>query len=141
MKLQYLCYHIVIINSTNQIHYHCIHLLLVIHYTEQPTPFNVVFISGNIKVCQGCHNNYPRPLLPPNDICIQHSEWREYLPPGCTATKSKWGNAYYHCNVSCIMARWPAFSSSMIIIDPRMIEKFALIHKSFLNITFGLALQ
>ena len=110
-------------------------------YTEQPTPFNVVFISGNIKVCQGCHNNYPRPLLPPNDICIQHSEWREYLPPGCTATKSKWGNAYYHCNVSCIMARWPAFSSSMIIIDPRMIEKFALIHKSFLNITFGLALQ
>ena len=108
--------------------------------TNQMVPFKVVFISGNIKTCQGCRNNYSRPLVPPNDICIQHCEWREYVPTGYVSAQTKWGNAYYHCNPGCIKAHWPSFDSSLLVIDAIILSKLEAVHKTFLNTTFGLSL-
>ena len=40
-------------------------------------PFTLCKISGNIKVCAGCRNKYPKSPSPPDDLCIKHQEWRE----------------------------------------------------------------
>ena len=99
--------------------------------------FNVVFLQGNIKVCQGCHNNYEKSPNPPNNICLQHPEWREFIPPGSPTVQIKWGNAYYHCNPNCVMARWPTFSNSLIRIGLAIQQKLLPVHKTQLYTLFG----
>ena len=46
-----------------------------------PSPFTLCKISGNISICAGCRNKYPKKPDPPDDMCIRHQEWREYTPP------------------------------------------------------------
>ena len=75
--------------------------------TMQPEPFEVCFIGGNISVCYGCRQKYPKPSSPPSDICVKHKEWREYFPMGSATPQSKYGNCYYHCNIPCILAKCP----------------------------------
>ena len=102
--------------------------------------FNIVFIQGNISVCQGCNNKYQKPPLPPHDICLQHLEWREFIPQGSQTTRSKWGNAYYHCHPSCVLSRWPMFTSSLLNIDLSVAQRLLPLHKSYLCRHFGLSL-
>ena len=42
----------------------------------QPTagPFYLVFISGNISVCAGCHRKYNKPAEASYDLCIRREE-------------------------------------------------------------------
>ena len=72
-------------------------------------PFRVHLITGNISVCHGCKGRYDKKLGPPNNICLQHEEWRTFTPPGSSEKQSRFANVYYHCNVSCVMAVWPTF--------------------------------
>lgn len=44
------------------------------------SPFTLCKISGNISVCAGCRNKYPKHPNPPDDLCIKHQEWHEYIP-------------------------------------------------------------
>ena len=85
----------------------------------QNQPFTLCRISGNIKVCAGCRNRYPKSPSPPNDLCIRHQEWREYFDrgsKGAQVQKCRFGNAYYHFNPSCIKLRFPSFDASQLII-------------------------
>lgn len=41
-----------------------------------PCPFVLSKIVGNISVCAGCRNKYPKQPTPPDDRCIRHKEWR-----------------------------------------------------------------
>ena len=50
-------------------------------YYQPPVPFTLAFISGNISVCIGCKNKYPKSPKPPQDLCIRHEEWRQFTPP------------------------------------------------------------
>ena len=63
-------------------------------YYQPPTPFSVCFITGNISVCFGCKNKYPKSPKPPQDICIKHEQWREVTTG--TKQQSKFGNVYYY---------------------------------------------
>ena len=103
--------------------------------------FNVVFLQGNIRVCQGCRNNYQKSPSPPNNIYLQHPEWREFMPPGAPNIQTKWGNAYYHCNRNCVLARWPTFSNSLIKIDLFIQQKLLPVHKEHLHTHFGIFLN
>ena len=47
---------------------------------RQPS-FFVVFITGNISVCAGCHGRYTKPAEAPNNLCVKHEEWREFTTP------------------------------------------------------------
>ena len=49
-----------------------------IYISESPRSFALAFITGNISICAGCSNHYPKPAAPPYDICVRHTEWRTF---------------------------------------------------------------
>lgn len=63
--------------------------------------FRVRFIEGNVSVCYGCWNKYPKKAEPPDNICLQTEEWREFTPPGALAPQTCWSNTYY-LRVRCV---------------------------------------
>ena len=71
--------------------------------------FRLCFRTGNISVCNGCRNKFDKKAAPPNDLCVQHAEWRTYTSPVTSQPESRYGNAYYHANPSCIIHKWPHF--------------------------------
>ena len=95
--------------------------------------FSVCFRSGNISVCNGCRN---KNSLPPNDICIQHEEWRSYISPVTKLPESRFGNAYYHANPLCIRARWPLFFPGHLIVPVDVQSRLLPQHKLLLS-AFG----
>ena len=59
-------------------------LLPTLHHKDLPLdqtsePFVLCFISGNISVCYGCWQKYPKPCVSPNDLCVRHKEWWEFF--------------------------------------------------------------
>ena len=65
---------------------------------SQPTlHFTICFITGNISVCIGYKNKYPKSPKPPQDTCKKHEEWREFTVANTSKQQSKFGNVYYHC--------------------------------------------
>ena len=54
--------------------------------------FRVRFIEGNVSVCYGCQNKYPKKAEPPDNICLQTEEWREFTPPGALAPQTRLSN-------------------------------------------------
>jgi len=97
-------------------------------------PFTLCFISGNIRVCIGCRNNYPKAPKPPHDLCIRHEE----SSPNTSVPLSKFGNVYYHCKKECIWMRCPTFTSSDLFIPPNM--QLSSAHTECLTSVFGIIL-
>ena len=109
--------------------------LLVPHHSftlVHKAPLLLCFVMGNISVCYGCKQKYPKPPTPPNDICVRHKEWREHFPPGSSTSSSRHGNVYYHCNVLCIQAKCPFFESSMLVITAEVAAQLLPIHTEYL---------
>ena len=101
-------------------------------YTQcyQPTlPFTLCFITGNIRVCIGCRNNYPKSPKPPHDLCIRHEEWRHFTSPSTSKPQTKFGNVYYHCRT---------FTSSELYVPPDL--QLSPVHKDFLLSAFEISL-
>ena len=107
----------------------------LIHYSpESPnvSPFTLVFITGNIRVCRGCRQHYPKPTYPPLDLCVRHKEWLEFT--GASGdTQARYGNAYYHCNLHCIRAKWSNFESEMLQISAIMLAQMLPVHTEYLT--------
>ena len=72
-------------------------------------PFSLCFIRGNISVCIGCQNRYPKTKQPPDDLCIKHQEWRQFTPHGTDVTQNKFSNVYYHCKPQYVWLCCPDF--------------------------------
>ena len=72
---------------------------------QSNSPFELAFVSGNISVCRGCRQRYPKPPYPPMDLCVCHKEWQKFVDP-CGDQQSRYGNVYYHCNIPCIQSRF-----------------------------------
>ena len=98
-------------------------------------PSQVCFIVGNISVCHGCKGRYHKELGSPNDICIQHEEWRTYTVPGSTP-QSWFGNVYYHASPACIFAVWPTFVLSSLLVPPDVYASLKYEHKEWLYSQF-----
>ena len=99
--------------------------------------FRVHFISGNISVYNGCKNKYQK-SGPPDDICLQHKEWRIYTPQGSSTPQRRFGNVYYHCSVACVQSSWPSFSPASVIVPEDINCKLLAVHKHLLNFNLGL---
>ena len=93
-------------------------------------PFLVVFITGNISVCAGCSNRYTKPAIPPNDLCIKHTEWHTFTVDG--TSRLKFAPAYYHFNFPCLLAKWPSFTVYNVVVEPDILEKLNDVHHEFL---------
>ena len=100
--------------------------------------FEVCFRSGNISVCNGCRNKFDRLARPPHDLCIRHKEWRSFTSPVTNQLETRFGNACYHPNPTCIRARCVDFNTSLIHIPSDILMSLQPEHKYHLNATFGL---
>ena len=110
-----------------------------------PSPFNLVFITGNISVCQGCRIKFPRNsdgsiVDAPYNIVVQHEEERQFKNPSTSSIQTKKGNAYYHAYLPCLHSKWPQFNGQDIIISDSIKSKLLESHKVLLYQNFGLYL-
>lgn len=101
-----------------------------------PRPFTLAKIAGNISVCAGCRNKYSKQGTPPDDLCIRHQEWREFVPSGSQTPQSRFGNTYYHFNPNCVWLRCPAFNPTQLEV-PQDLD-LDTVHKNKLLKDFGI---
>ena len=97
-------------------------------------PFRVGFVTRNISVCHDCKGRYYKDAGPPHDLCLQHQEWRTFMPQGYAAPQYRYGNVYYHCCISCVVAVWPSFIPSSVIVPHDMMPCLQPEHKEWLHI-------
>ena len=105
-----------------------------------PSPFTLCKISGNISVCAGCRNKYPKKSDPPDDLCIKHQEWREYTPPSSRVPQGRYANVYYHFNPHCVWLRCRWFAPSCLEIPPEIMAVLGPRHKAQLQSLFHIAI-
>ena len=105
-----------------------------------PSPFTLWKITGNISVCAGCRNKYPKYPTPPDDLCIKHQEWREYMPTGSQTPQSRFGNAYYHFNPRCVWLRYPEFVPNYLEIPSEICNPLTVPHRERLQQDFWIYL-
>ena len=113
----------------------------LVHITPHNSPvsesFVLCFVTGNISVCYGCRQKYPKPCQPPHDLCVRHKEWREFFAPGSATAQTRFGNVYYHCNTPCIQARCPFFTSDMLEVTAFMAAQLLPAHTEYLATHMG----
>ena len=117
--------------------------LLWMGYPLQQNPvlsFTLCFITGNITTCIGCKNKHPKQPQEPYDLCIKHQEWRQFMSLSTATSQSKFGNAYYHCQMQCVWMRHPNFVGSNLQVPSEMIEKLSPVHKHHVFTEFRLNL-
>ena len=100
-------------------------------------PFKLHFISGNILRCAGCKGQYPKPALPPNNLCIQHEEWQQITFPNSPSPSMIFGNVYYHTDMSCVRVNWPGFMPAQLEIPPNVRSTMLIEHWTILMQAFG----
>ena len=103
--------------------------------------FCLCFRTGNISIYNGCRNKFDKSAKPPNDLCVQHEEWRWYTSPVSHLPESRFGNAYYHASPHCIQARWPMFYPGSLHIPYDVVSNLLPEHKMFLYTHFSMFLE
>ena len=125
--------------------------VLLAHLLSQQTspaplsPFTLILLHGNISVCSGCHQRFPRKPTgeyadPPYNMAIQHVEPRMYNSPITGMPTSKVGNAYYHVYLPCLQSNWPTVSAIDITIPLELQTTLQYEHKVLLLHNLGITL-
>ena len=113
-----------------------------------PSPtaeFNVMFLHGNITICSGCRQRFPRNSAggyadPPFNMAIQHVEDRQFINPQTGSAQMKRGNAYYHAYLPCLQTKWPQFQPQEFVITTTIKAALTPAHKDLLRRNFGITL-
>ena len=96
-------------------------------------PFYVKFISGNIRVCQGCKGSlrladYSVPL-PPFDLAISRAERRQFRDnKGNLVTPRSEQAAHYRLSINCVKAVEPAFITQSLLVPHDVRPKLSAVH-------------
>ena len=106
--------------------------------------FTLIFLHGNIRVCAGCHQPFPKQgntfADPPFNIAVRHQEDRKFISPVTSERMTKYGNAYYHVYLNCIHAKWPDFEPLSLVVPNELRQKLLLSHKQLLHQNFAIQL-
>ena len=107
------------------------------------SPFKVIILHGNITICSGCHQRFPRKSSgtfedPPYDLAVQHFEDRYFTSPQTGLRQAKKGNAYYHAYSPCILTNWPNFTPNNLLVEDVVRSKLQSSQKALLYQNFGL---
>ena len=82
-------------------------------------------------MCNGCREHYCQF----DEIVIQYEEFRSFTNPQTGLPAKKFGNAYYHCRLHCILLKWPTFCGQLLVQDEvkehLMDSQKALLHNEF----------
>ena len=109
-----------------------------------PNPFYLKFITGNIRVCQGCKgslrtsdNSIP-PV--PHDVCVARAEKRPYrdASSGNLVTPSSYKAAHYHLALACIQSVEPTFMPTSLQIPTDVYGQLSQSHKDLVMMQFAL---
>ena len=108
-------------------------------------PFYLKFITGNIRICQGCkqslrtmEGNIP---TPPYNLTVARKERRTFRDAsGTLVTPQREAAAHYHCHVVCRKAVDPAFVPQNLRIPVDILSQLLPIHREYLSGTFGLSI-
>ena len=76
--------------------------------------FKLCFRTGNISTCNGCRNKFSKKASLPQDLCIQHAEWRTFTSPSTQLPDSRFGNAYFFDGLVLSQRTSLSFLSKMI---------------------------
>ena len=88
-------------------------------------------------MCNGCREHYCQF----DEIVIQHEEFRSFTNPPYTGLPAKkLGNAYYHCRLSCILLKWPAFYAQLLVVQDEVKERLSDSQKMLLHNEFGITI-
>lgn len=52
---------------------------------------------------------------------------------GSITIQRRFGNVCYHCNVACILSRYPGFTPAMLVIPPAILVQLLPVHTTFLQ--------
>ncbi len=107
-------------------------------------PFHVRFISGNIRMCQGCHSSLrPGGVIPnpPYNLTVARAEMRPYRNSGgVVVTPRRESTSHYHCCVQCIQSCDPNFVPGSLQIPMDIYSQLNAVHREYLCGTFGLSI-
>ena len=113
---------------------------------KNSNPFFVRFITGNIRICQGCRGSLRLsdgsvPLAPDN-IVIARLEKRPYFDKaaGTWCYPHKETHSHYHSRLACVVKAEPLFIPSALQVPPEIFTDLLPEHKVLLTTEFGLAL-
>ena len=109
------------------------------------TPFILIMLHGNISVCTGCHQRFPRSpngdyANPPYNMAIQHMEPRKFNSPVTGVPTSKVENAYYHVYLPCLHTNWPSLLGHDVIVPTELVPKLLSEHKMLLYQNLGIVI-
>ena len=108
-------------------------------------PFYLKFITGNIRICQGCRGSL-RSIdgeipPPPYNLTIARAERRSFRDVcGNLVTPNKETVSHYHCRVDCVQAVDPLFVPLTLIVPSDVYSQLHAIHRDYLSGVFGLSL-
>ena len=93
-----------------------VNVLVMYHHHTRVSDSSTLFLFKVISVCviTSIKTSYT------SKWHLQHLEWREFVPQGSQMARSKWDN---YCHSSCIMTRWPMFTTSLLNIDPNIAQR------------------
>jgi len=105
-------------------------------------PFYLKFISGNIRMCQGCHSTLrPGGVIPnpPYNLTVARAEKRPYRNSGgVLVMPARETTSHYHCSVQCIWSCDPNFVPGSLRIQTDIYSQLNPVHREYLRGAFGL---
>lgn len=110
-----------------------------------PNPFYLKFITGNIRICQGCRQSLRTASGsipdPPYNLVIARAEKRPYRDSsGELVVPSSYSNAHYHVAVWCISQVEPSFIPHTLKVPADIASQLGWDHKNFIYTQLGLML-
>ena len=108
-------------------------------------PFYVKFITGNIRMCQGCRSSLRTAdgqiPLAPYDLTIARAERRSFRDPaGNLITPRKETTSHSHCRTECVKAAEPGFIPYSLRIPTDVYSQLGAAHRDYLRGVFGLSI-
>ena len=106
-------------------------------------PFYVKFISGNIRVCQGCkgslHSKDRSVPAPPFDLVISRAKRRQFRDSIRTlVTPCSEKTVHSHLNIYYVRDIKTNFVLQSLKIPPDILLKLTTVHREFLRLVFQL---
>ena len=116
------------------------------HFSTPPTnpnPFHLKFVTGNIRICQGCRGSLrcadstiPEP---PHNICIARAEKRPYRDSsGSLITPTTYKPSHYHVALTCIQAVEPGFVPHSLKVPTDVQNQLSPDHNNFIWMQMGI---